>query len=236
MMMELYTGPWPFDEFDKSAPASVRLRNIGAIGASRKAHEKRFGAVSAQELPASDGSKLPTPCFPHVYGGAAYWGHFVIRRASKTLGTTSIKAIMEAYATGNSTEYETAVSKDTKLAKKERIDVLNDPEGYLKLYRIMIAMGRWEAGARSKGGPGYDAFEAVYDLSDPRVQGELWHGMVHGCREAFRDQGLRITPTPEELTYTPPPKAPVEPPQRPFWKALGAVLRGLIEQTQGAKR
>jgi hypothetical protein len=44
--MKLYTGPWAYSEYDKSVPASVRLRNIGAIGSSRDNHEARFGAPS----------------------------------------------------------------------------------------------------------------------------------------------------------------------------------------------
>ena len=46
--MKLYTGPWAYSEYDKSVPASVRLRNIGAIGSSRDNHEARFGAFDAQ--------------------------------------------------------------------------------------------------------------------------------------------------------------------------------------------
>ena len=207
--MNIYTGPWAYSEYDKSVPASVRLRNIGAIGSSRDNHEARFGALDAQTLPASDGTDLPTPAFSSVYGGAAYWGHYVMRRAEVKQGQTNIAAIMKAYSTGNADVYGNTVARDSGLGMYDMIDLWNDPQGYLKLYRVMIAMGKWEAGARSSSAPGYEAFNIVYNLSDQAVVDELYWGMVHGLREAWRDQGYTIEVTPEEMTYEA-PEAPVE--------------------------
>ena len=207
--MNIYTGPWAYSEYDKSVPASVRLRNIGAIGSSRDNHEARFGAIDAQTLPASDGTDLPTPAFSSIYGGAAYWGHYVIRRAEVKHGQTNIAAIMKAYSTGNSDTYGNTVARDSGLGMYEMIDLWNDPQGYHKLYRVMIAMGKWEAGARSSSAPGYEAFSIVYNLSDQAVVDELYWGMVHGLREAWRDKGFTIRVTPEEMTYEA-PEAPVE--------------------------
>lgn len=204
MNVHVYTGPWAYSEYDKSIPASVRLRNIGAIGSSRDNHEARFGALDPHTLPASDGSDLPTPAFSSIYGGAAYWGHFVIRRAqlvNKPAGVTSIASIMKAYSTGHAEAYSRSVSKDSGVGLHEPIDLWSDPQGYHKLYRVMIAMGRWEAGARSESAPGYEAFNVVYNLFDQAVVDELYWGMVHGCREAWRDQGYTIEVTPEEMTY-----------------------------------
>ena len=208
--MKIYTGPWAYSEYDKSVPASVRLRNIGAIGSSRDNHEARFGALDAQTLPASDGTDLPTPAFSSVYGGAAYWGHYVIRRAEVKHGQTNIAAIMKAYSTGNSDAYGNTVARDSGIGMYEMIDLWGDPQGYHKLYRVMIAMGKWEAGARSASAPGYEAFSIVYDLGNQDVVDELYWGMVHGLREAWRDKGFTIRVTPEEMTYSKEPEAPVE--------------------------
>lgn len=197
--MNIYTGPWAYSEYDKSVPASVRLRNIGAIGSSKDNHEARFGAFDAQTLPASDGSDLPTPAFSSIYGGAAYWGHYVIRRAEVKPGQTNIAAIMKAYSTGSADVYGNTVARDSGLGFYEMIDLWNDPQGYHKLYRVMIAMGKWEAGARSSSAPGYEAFSIVYNLSDQAVVDELYWGLVHGMREAWRDQGYTIEVTPEEV-------------------------------------
>jgi len=205
--MKLYTGPWAYSEYDKSVPASVRLRNIGAIGSSRDNHEARFGAFDAQTLPASDGTDLPTPAFSSVYGGAAYWGHYVIRRAEVKPGVTTIAAIIKAYSTGHADTYGNTVVRDSGLGMYEGIDLWRDPEGYLKLYRVMLAMGKWEAGARSSSAPGYEAFNIVYNLADQAVVDELYWGMTHGLREAWRDQGFTIEVTPEEMTWV----APEEP-------------------------
>lgn len=205
--MKLYTGPWAYSEYDKSVPASVRLRNIGAIGSSRDKHEARFGALDAQTLPASDGTDLPTPAFSSVYGGAAYWGHYVIRRAEVQPGVTTIAAIMKAYSTGHADTYGNTVVRDSGIGMYEGIDLWRDPEGYLKLYRVMLAMGKWEAGARSATAPGYEAFNIVYNLADQAVVDELYWGMTHGLREAWRDQGYTIEVTPEEMTWV----APEEP-------------------------
>ena len=204
--MERYTGPWPYSLTDRSVPASVRLRNLAAIGASRDGHENRFGALPPTLLPASDGSQLPTPAFDSVYGGAAYWGHYVVRRASVDVCQTSVAHIIKAYSTGNATDYAVAVATDAGVDRNERINLWRDTHGFNKLFRVMIAMGRWEAGARSKYGPGYDAFEIMYDPDDPKVTDELFWGMVHGCREAWRDQGYGIDKTPEEMTFVPPQK------------------------------
>ena len=208
--MQIYTGPWVFSEYDKSVPASVRLRNIGAIGSSRDNHEARFGAFDAQSLPASDGTDLPTPAFSSVYGGAAYWGHWVIRRAEIKSGVTNISQIMKKYSTGNADTYGNTVARDSGLGLYEDIDLWRDPKGYLKLYRVMVAMGKWEAGARSSSAPGYEAFSLVYNLSDQAVVDELYWGMVHGMREAWRDQGYTIEVTPEEVFIYEAPEAPVE--------------------------
>lgn len=208
--MKLYTGPWAYSEYDKSVPASVRLRNIGAIGSSRKNYEARFGAFDAQTLPASDGTDLPTPAFSSVYGGAAYWGHWVIRRAEIKPGVTNIAQIMKKYATGNADVYGNTVARDSGLAMYEDINLWRDPQGYRKLYNVMVAMGKWEAGARSTSAPGYEAFSIVYNLSDQAVVDELYWGMVHGLREAWRDQGYSIEVTPEEVFVYEAPEAPVE--------------------------
>ena len=208
--MKIYTGPWAYSEYDKSVPASVRLRNIGAIGSSRDNHEARFGALDAQTLPASDGTDLPTPAFSSVYGGAAYWGHWVIRRAEIKPGVTNIATIMKKYATGNADTYGNTVARDSGIGMYEDIDLWRDPKGYLKLYDVMIAMSKWEAGARSSSASGYEAYHTVYNLSDQAVVDELYWGMVHGMREAWRDQGYTIEVTPEEVFIYEAPEAPVE--------------------------
>lgn len=208
--MNIYTGPWAYALDDKSVPASVRLRNLGAIGSTRDKHEARFGALSSQELPASDGSQLPTPAFSSIYGGAAYFGHYVIRRAEVKPGVTTIAAIIKAYSTGNAETYGNTVVRDSGIGMYEGIDLWRDPEGYLKLYRVMIAMSKWEAGARSSSAPGYDAYMTVYNLADQAVVDELYWGMVHGLREAWRDQGYTIEVTPEEVFIYEAPEAPVE--------------------------
>ena len=205
--MQLYTGPWAYDTNDKSVPASVRLRNIGAIGRTKDNHEARFGALDARTLPASDGTDLPTPVFPHVYGGAAFWGHYVIRRASFAAGKISIQSVMRAYSTGNADQYTAALEKDCGFNKYYEIDLWGDPDGYHKAYQLMLAMGRWEAGARSKWGPGFEAFNIVYNTADQAVVDELYWGMVHGMREAWRDAGYSIERTPEEMNYEAPEHA-----------------------------
>lgn len=199
--MNIYTGPWAYSEYDRSVPASVRLRNIGAIGSSRDNHEARFGALDPHTLPASDGSDLPTPAFESIYGGAAYWGHYIVRRASTKPGVVTISSIMSAYSTGNPQQYLRAICKDTGLDAFEEINFWTDDAAYHKAYSIMLAMGRWEAGARSQYGPGYEAFNIVYNLRDQAVVDELYWGMVHGMREAWRDDGYTIERTPEEMNY-----------------------------------
>ena len=208
--MNIYTGPWAYALDDKSVPASVRLRNIGAIGSTRDKHEARFGAIDTTVLPASDGSNLPTPAFSSVYGGAAFWGHYVIRRAEVKPGVTTIAAIMKAYSTGHADTYGNTVVRDSGIGMYEGIDLWRDPEGYLKLYKVMISMGKWEAGARSSSAPGYEAFNIVYNLADQAVVDELYWGMTHGLREAWRDQGFTIDATPEEVFIYEEPEAPVE--------------------------
>ena len=208
--MNIYTGPWIYDLNDTSVPASVRLRNLGAIGSTRDNHEARFGALGSQELPASDGSQLPTPAFSSIYGGAAFWGHWVIRRAEIKPGVTNIATILKKYATGNADVYGNTVARDSGIGMYEDIDLWRDPKGYLKLYDVMIAMSKWEAGARSSSAPGYEAYHLVYNLSDQAVVDELYWGMVHGLREAWRDQGYTIEVTPEEVFIYEEPEAPVE--------------------------
>jgi len=210
MKLQLYRGPWLFDLNDKSVPASVRLRNPGAIGSTRDNHEARFGAIDVTSLPASDGSRLPTPAFETIYGGAAYWGHYVIRRAEIRPGQTNIAEIMKAYSTGHSDAYGNSVARDSGLGLYEMIDLWADPQAYLKLYRVLIAMSKWEAGARSVHGPGYEAYSMVYNLDDQAVVDELYYGMVHGLREAWRDKGYTIEVTPEEMTYVAPEPEPQE--------------------------
>ena len=139
--------------------------------------------------------------FPHVYGGAAYWGHFVIRRASASDGKISIRSVMQAYSTGNSKAYADSLAKDTGMNIYYEIDLWGDPMGFTKAYNLMLAMGRWEAGARSIHGPGYEAFNIVYNTADQAVIDELYWGMVHGMREAWRDKGFSIERTPEEMNY-----------------------------------
>ena len=210
MTLQLYTGPWIYDLDDKSVPASVRLRNLGAIGSTRDNHEARFGALASQELPASDGSQLPTPAFSTIYGGAAFWGHWVIRRAEIKPGVTNIANILKKYSTGNSDVYANTVARDSGLGMYEDIDLWRDPRGYHKLYDVMIAMSKWEAGARSSSAPGYEAYHNVYNLSDQSVVDELYWGLVHGLREGWRDAGYVIEATPEEPWVYETPKIPVE--------------------------
>lgn len=208
--MNIYTGPWIYDLNDTSVPASVRLRNLGAIGATQANHEARFGAIDTRSLPASDGSQLPTPAFSSIYGGAAFWGHWVIRRAEIKPGVTNIANILKKYATGNADTYGNTVARDSGIGMYEDIDLWRDPKGYLKLYDVMIAMSKWEAGARSSSAPGYEAYHTVYNLSDQAVVDELYWGLVHGMREAWRDQGYTIEVTPEEVFIYEAPEAPVE--------------------------
>jgi len=183
---------------DKSVPASVRLYNIGAIGSSRDKHENRFGAVESTDLPGSDGKPLSTPCFSTIYGGAAYFGHYITRRVyfenrDDNSWTITLREIFKKYATGSSDKYMNTVAKDTKLGVDEAIDILGakDDKGPAKLYWVMLAMGRWEAAARTKAAKGYASFEKVY-LDTPELQDELWYGMRHGVWEAVRDAGYDI--------------------------------------------
>lgn len=209
MNIQLYRGPWIYGLNDKSVPASVRLRNPGAIGASRDGHEYRFGAIDSANLPASDGSTLPTPAFETVYGGSAYWGHYVIRRSEVKPGVISIAQIMKAYSTGHSDSYGNTVAREVGIGLWEAVDLWNDPEGYLKAYRILISMSKWEAGARSASAKGYASWNHVYNQSDQAVIDEMYWGMIHGMREAWRDKGYTIEVTPEEMTYVASPEEAV---------------------------
>lgn len=209
MKLQLYKGPWIYGLDDRSVPASVRLRNPGAIGKTRDGHEHRFGAIASTDLPASDGSQLPTPAFETVYGGCAYWGHWVIRRASVRPGATSIAKILEKYSTGSADSYRNTVARETGIGVWEAIDLWKDPEGFLKLYKVLISMSKWEAGARSESAKGYVSWHQVYNQSDQAVVDEMYWGMVHGCREAWRDEGFTIEVTPEEMTYIA-PEVPVD--------------------------
>ena len=208
--MNIYTGPRAYDINDKSVPASVRLHNPGAIGKTKDGHEYRFGAIDSATLPASDGSQLPTPAFETVYGGCAYYGHYVIRRAEIRPGQTNIAEIMKAYSTGNSDTYGNTVARDSGIGLYEMIDLWHDPEGYNKLYRVMVAMSKWEAGARSLHSKGYESWNIVYNQADQAVVDEMFWGMVHGLREAWRDKGFIIEVTPEEVFIYEAPEAPVE--------------------------
>ena len=205
--MNIYTGPRAYRINDKSVPASVRLYNPGAIGKTKDGHEHRFGALASANLPASDGSQLPTPAFDTVYGGCAYFGHYIIRRAEVKPGQISISSIMKAYSTGHSDVYGNTVARDTGIGLYEPVDLWHDPDGYHKAYKIMLSMGRWEAGARSSSAPGYEAFNRVYNQQDQAVIDEMYWGLVHGMREAWRDKGYTIERTPEEWGYV----APEEP-------------------------
>jgi len=207
---DIYTGPWIYDEYNRSVPASVRLRNIGAIGSSRDKHEFRFGGSEGQELPGSDGNPLPTPVFDSVYGGCAYWGHYVVRRAEVKPGVVTIASILKAYSTGHSDTYGNTVSRETAVGLHEGIDLWQDPEGFTKAYKVMVSMGRWEAGARNSSQKGYEPFHLVYNLSDQNVVDEMFYGMVHGMRESWRDQGCTIEKTKEELGFSGNTEAPVE--------------------------
>lgn len=204
MKLQLYKGPWVYALNDKSVPASVRLRNPGAIGRTRDGHEFRFGAFDSATLPASDGSQLPTPAFETVYGGAAFWGHYVVRRAEIKPGVISIASIMKAYSTGHSEVYGNTVARETEIGLWEAIDLWRDPEGYHKAYKILISMAKWEAGARSESAKGYASWHLVYNQQDQAVIDEMYWGMVHGMREAWRDKGYTIERTPEEMTYVAP--------------------------------
>ena len=198
---DIYYGPWIYDEFNRSVPASVRLRNIGAIGSSRDKHEFRFGGSVGQDLPGSDGNPLPTPVFDSVYGGCAYWGHYVVRRAEVKPGVISIASIMKAYSTGHSETYGNTIVRETGIGLHEGIDLWNDPDGYHKAYQVMVSMGRWEAGARNSSQRGYEPFNHVYNTTDQNVVDEMFYGMVHGMREAWRDNGFTIEKTKEELGF-----------------------------------
>jgi hypothetical protein len=134
----------------------------------------------------------------------------VIRRAEIKPGVTNIATILKKYATGNADVYGNTVARDSGLSMYEDIDLWRDPKGYLKLYDVMIAMSKWEAGARSSSAPGYEAYHLVYNLSDQAVVDELYWGLVHGLREGWRDQGYTIEVTPEEVFIYEAPEAPVE--------------------------
>ena len=190
----------PFGVYESSsvAPASVRFYNIGAIGATRAGHEMRFGAIDTNALPGSNGKPLPTPAFSTVYGGAAYFGHYVVRRAYFENGddlswSVTLRDIFKKYQTGSSDQYMNTVSQDTGIGVDTPIDFLGakDADGPLKLYRVMVAMGRWEANGRKPSSKHYEAFNRAYTHTQALVD-EMWHGMRHGVWEAVRDGGYTI--------------------------------------------
>ena len=190
----------PFGIYESSsvAPASVRYYNIGAIGATRAGHERRFGAIDTNALPGSNGKPLPTPAFSTVYGGAAYFGHYVVRRAyfeerDDLSWSVTLRDIFKKYSTGHSDQYMNTVSSDTGIGVDEKIDFLGakDPEGPTKLYNVMVAMGRWEANARKTTSKHYNAFHTAFQASQALVD-EIWYGMRHGVWEAVRDAGYNI--------------------------------------------
>jgi len=190
----------PFGIYESSsvAPASVRFYNIGAIGATRAGHENRFGAIDTNALPGSNGKPLPTPAFSTIYGGAAYFGHYVVRRAyfenrDDMSWSVTLRDIFKKYQTGSSDQYMNTVSTDTGIGVDEAIDFLGakDADGPLKLYRVMVAMGRWEANARKETSKHFEAFNRTYQVNQSLVD-ELWWGMRHGVWEAVRDAGYNI--------------------------------------------
>lgn len=207
MSVKFHSLKRPYSQNDKSVPASVRLYNIGAIGGSRAKHEKRFGAIDSTKLPGSDGNPLSTPCFTTIYGGGAYFGHYVVRRAyfenrDDMSWSVTLRDIFNKYATGDSDTYMNTVSEDTGIGVDEPIDFLGakDDRGPAKLYWVMLAMGRWEANARKETSKGYDAFQKVY-LETQDLTDELWYGMRHGVWEAVRDAGYSIEPQETEYSF-----------------------------------
>jgi hypothetical protein len=194
----LNNRPFDVNASSSEAPASVRYYNIGAIGASRAGHELRFGAMNAKDLPGSNGKPLSTPVFSTIYGGAAYFGHYVVRRAyfenrDDMSWSVTLRDIFKKYQTGSSDQYMNTVSSDTGIGVDEAIDFLGakDADGPLKLYRVMVAMGRWEANARKETSKHFEAFNRTYQVNQSLVD-ELWWGMRHGVWEAVRDAGYNI--------------------------------------------
>ena len=194
----LNNRPFDVNASSSEAPASVRYYNIGAIGASRAGHELRFGAMNAKDLPGSNGKPLSTPVFSTIYGGAAYFGHYVVRRAyfenrDDMSWSVTLRDIFKKYQTGSSDQYMNTVSSDTGIGVDEAIDFLGakDADGPLKLYRVMVAMGRWEANARKETSKHFEAFNRTYQANQSLVD-ELWWGMRHGVWEAVRDAGYNI--------------------------------------------
>jgi len=197
----------PYKVNDKSVPASVRLYNIGAIGSSRAKHEKRFGAIDSTSLPGSNGKPLSTPCFSTIYGGAAYWGHYIVRRCyfenqDDLSWNVTLRDIFKKYSTGDSDTYMNTVSKDIGVGVDDPIDFLGakDDKGPAKLFWVMYAMGRWEANARKPSSKGYEPFEKVYSGNQQLID-EMWYGMRRGVWEAVRDAGYNIETQPTEFDF-----------------------------------
>ena len=183
-----------FDLADTSIPASVRSYNIGAIGARADNAQDRFGAFDSIDLPASDGSTLSTPAFRTRAGGAAYYGHWVKNQATDEQGNTSIDQIIRAYGTGNPDDYLNYVSQSTGISPSEPINI-NTSAGQDKLLDVMLAQGRWEAGATREGSPGFDSFNQTYDLSNPLVGDELLSGLYAGVTGGdLPDSATRMAP------------------------------------------
>ena len=183
-----------FDLADTSIPASVRSYNIAAIGARSDNAQDRFGAFDSIDLPASDGSTLSTPAFRTRAGGAAYYGHWVKNQATDEQGNTSIGQIIRAYGTGNPDDYLNYVSQSTGISPSEPINI-NTSAGQDKLFDVMLAQGRWEAGATREGSPGFDSFNQTYDLSNPLVGDELLSGLYAGVTGGdLPDSATRMAP------------------------------------------
>ena len=183
-----------FDLADTSIPASVRSYNIGAIGARADNAQDKFGAFDSINLPASDGSTLSTPAFRTRAGGAAYYGHWVKNQATDEQGNTSIDQIIRAYGTGNPDDYLNYVSQSTGISPSEPINI-NTSAGQDKLLDVMLAQGRWEAGATREGSPGFDSFNQTYDLSNPLVGDELLSGLYAGVTGGdLPDSATRMAP------------------------------------------
>lgn len=189
------------------AAAATRFYNIGAIGAANAGHHKKFGVLNSETLVGSDGKPIKTPVFSSVYGGCAYFGHYIVRRVMERMDildpdfkqdfAVNLKSIFKAYSTGNTSSYMNYVKRQTGLNENEAIDVWGntDKHGPSKLYKVMIAMGRWEAAATSKSdNPNdtrFEAFEATYLGSQKRIN-ETWYGMIHGIYTRARETGSVI--------------------------------------------
>jgi hypothetical protein len=124
--------------------ASVRTFNFGAIGEMyqdgvEKKFEKAFGSdYDSITLTASDGNPIKTPKFDTPEKGVQYFGFWLKHRGEPR----SISKIIQKYATGSPSAYQSHVAKSTGI----------DPNATLtddQLAQVAVAMFDWEAGTGS---------------------------------------------------------------------------------------